>query len=82
MTRLQTLFTEHPQKVGETYFEHLGVAGSFGVLFLKLAGMSFVHAVFPWCFERAASDRIERLYCELCIKRAHTISPEPQPKDS
>ena len=75
MSRLQTLFTEHPQKVGETYFEHSLVAGSFGLLFLKLAGMSFVHAVFPWCFERAASDRIELLHDELCLKRAHTIAP-------
>ena len=35
MSRFQTLFTEHPQKVGETYFQHLGVAGSFGLLFFK-----------------------------------------------
>lgn len=73
MSRFQTLFTEHPQKVGETYFQHLGVAGSFGLLFLKLAGMSFVHALFPWCYEREASDRIELLHDELCIKRARTI---------
>ena len=73
MSRLRTLFSEHPQKVGETYFQHLGVAGSFGVMFLKLAGMSLVHALFPWCFERAASDRIELLHEELCIKRARTI---------
>jgi len=35
------LFVEHPESVGESYFEHLGVAFSFG---FQMLGAAFAQA--------------------------------------
>ena len=56
------LFTRHPATVGETYLEHLAVAGRFAVQLLLAAGACAVHAVLPFLFERSASSRVEGLH--------------------
>ena len=58
MTRSQNPFTAHPQSVGETYFEHMGVAAGFGLRLLGASIAAFVHAVLPFAFERTASRTI------------------------
>ena len=55
------LFTDHPSKVNETYFEHMKCAFTF---FYTLFGLSFtalVHAVFPFMFEFTASNGVKKL---------------------
>lgn len=56
------LFTDHPQSVDETYFEHLLFAGRFaGKLFL--AGFcALVHALLPFIFEKTASRMINDMH--------------------
>ena len=59
------LFTRHPQEVGETYFQHMGVAARTG---FKLAGGAlacFVHAVFPFLFVTTGSQTIEKLHRQI-----------------
>jgi uncharacterized protein DUF6356 len=60
--QIARLFTEHPQSVDETYFEHLRFAGAFsGKLFLaSLAAL--VHAVLPFTFEKTASRMINDMH--------------------
>ena len=59
------LFTEHPDAVGESYFEHMKVALSFAGP-LRLAGlMAFVHAFLPFLFVTTASGTVKRLHARM-----------------
>ena len=58
---MQNPFTAHPRDVGETYFEHFGVAAGFGFSLLVIAGAAIIHAVFPFWFEKTASNKIKAL---------------------
>ena len=58
-------FTRHPHEVGETYFQHMGVATRTG---FKLAGGAiacFVHALFPFLFVTTGSQTIEKLHRQI-----------------
>jgi hypothetical protein len=63
------LFTDHPDSVDETYFEHMRFAGSFsGRLFL--AGCAaLVHAFLPFLFERTASGMINDMHRRMHNRR-------------
>ena len=58
---MRNLFKDHPNSVGETYFQHFLTSCSFGIKLMLIAIRAFVHAIFPWCFEHSASDRISKL---------------------
>jgi hypothetical protein len=62
---LKQLFTEHPESVGESYFEHMGVALSFAGPLL-LAGMAaLVHAFLPFLCLTTSSATVKRLYARM-----------------
>ena len=54
-------FTEHPHSVGETYFEHMCCALKFHFKLLMLSYAALIHAVYPFLFEKTASDGIKEL---------------------
>lgn len=56
------LFTRHPESVGETYFEHMGMAAGFAVSLFVAAFVCTVHAVLPFMFEKTGSRMIAELY--------------------
>lgn len=56
------LFTEHPNSVDESYFEHARFASGFSFWLFVAAGAAAVHAVLPFMFEKTASQIIARLY--------------------
>lgn len=56
------LFTRHPQSVGETYFEHLGMAASFAGTLMIATLICAIHAVLPFMFEKTGSRMIADLY--------------------
>lgn len=60
------LFTRHPREVGESYFEHMRIAGGVGVQMAAGAFACFVHALFPFLFVSTGSATIIRLH-----KRIH-----------
>lgn len=63
------LFTRHPASVGESYLEHMEVAGSFsGRLFLASLAC-LVHALLPFLFERTASRIVQGLHGEMVTNR-------------
>ncbi len=63
------LFIDHPQSVDETYFEHFGVASSFGFAMIHGGLCALVHAVVPgWCIT-TGSDTIQRLNRIMVEKR-------------
>jgi hypothetical protein len=60
--RITRLFTEHPDSVGESYFEHMAFAGWFASRLAMAAGAALVHAVLPFLFETTASRIVRQLY--------------------
>ena len=58
---MKNIFKDHLNKVGETYFEHFLKAFGFGIKLMLISLRVFIHAIFPWCFEHSASDRIKKL---------------------
>jgi len=58
---MKNIFKDHPNKVGETYFEHFLKAFGFGIKLMLISIRVFIHAIFPWCFEHSTSDRIKKL---------------------
>jgi Family of unknown function (DUF6356) len=69
MDNLIEYFREHPASVGETYFEHMGVALSFGAALLAAGLACLVHAIFPFLFTTTARVAIQRLHRRVVTHR-------------
>lgn len=63
-------FNRHPRDVGETYGEHLGQASGFGASLIVAGLACLVHAVFPFWFERTASQRVQKLHARMSRRAA------------
>ena len=76
-SRLSTLFQEHLASVGETYWEHLIQATSFGLRMI-LGGLACtLHGLFPFLFVKTGSQQIQALHGRMITNRAK----QPQPID-
>lgn len=58
---LRTLFLDHPQEAGETYFQHMRTSAAFGFRLLKLALTAFAHAVVPGVHKTTVSTAIKSM---------------------
>ena len=65
MTSLTRIMVDHPNSVGETYFQHMRFALRFSGTLFAAAFCALVHAVLPFCFEKTASNIIRRLYARI-----------------
>ncbi len=63
------LFTEHPQSVGETYTQHLFVAGEFGLRMIVGGIACLVHSLLPFLFRSTGSRMIAELNEEMIMRR-------------
>lgn len=66
---LKQLFTAHPASVGETYFQHVGQAGSFARDLALAACACSIHAVLPFTFEKTASNLVAGLHDRMVVNR-------------
>ena len=66
---LKRLFTEHPEAVGESYFEHMGVALSFAGPLLSAGMAALVHAVLPFLCVTTASSTVKQLHARMVNRR-------------
>ncbi len=66
---LNRLFFEHPAKVNEGYFEHMGVALGFAGWLALAAAAALVHSIVPAACERTASNIIIRLHSRMTRRR-------------
>ncbi|MEM1380977.1 MAG: DUF6356 family protein [Pseudomonadota bacterium] len=73
------IFTEHPQSVGETYTEHMGVALSFSGALLKAGFCCVVHAFLPFLFVTTGRDTISELHRRMVTHRDRRTTDEPEP---
>ena len=69
-------FTDHPETVGETYFEHMHSASWFAMTMFVGGVACLLHAVFPFAFQKSGSRRIKALY-ERMVTNRHR-APETQ----
>ena len=69
-------FTEHPESVGETYFEHMGTASWFAMNMAVAAFACAVHAILPFAFQKTGSQRIKLLH-ERMVTNRHRAAQRP-----
>jgi hypothetical protein len=58
---MKNIFTEHPKKVGETYFQHLLKALSFSFKLLLMSFQALIHAFIPCLYVISVSEKIKRM---------------------
>lgn len=75
---LKRLFTEHPDSVGETYFEHMRVALSFAGPLSIAAVTAFIHAFLPFLFVTTASSTVKRLYLRMTSRVPRPVPAKVQ----
>jgi hypothetical protein len=70
MGSLERLFSEHPHSVGETYWEHMASAFSFGSRMLVAGFACLMHGLMPFLFVRTGSTTIRHLHDEMITHRS------------
>lgn len=73
MPAIRRLFLDHPASVNESYWQHMGQAGSFGWAMLRASGACFVHALVPALCVRTGSGIIRDLHQRMVTQR--TLHP-------
>lgn len=68
------LFTKHPHERGMSYFGHLLGAGRLSYVLGKGCAGIFIHAIFPFLFDKIASDTLKEL--DRCLNPAKPTSPQ------
>ncbi len=63
------LFVDHPQSVGESYFQHLRHAAGFSLQMIWGGLACLVHAILPFLFVKTGSDVIARLHETMVLNR-------------
>jgi hypothetical protein len=53
--------TKHLKSVNETYFQHLREALSYAVILFIATFACFIHAIFPFLFEKVASNMMLKI---------------------
>ena len=62
---MKNIFTQHPQSVGETYFQHFRFAGFTGLKLILWGFIAIIHALFPFLFKTYVSSQISTLYHKI-----------------
>lgn len=70
---IDKMFNDHPQSVGETYFEHMHTASWFAGTMLVAGVACLVHALVPGLFVKTGSKAIERLYDRMVVNRSRIL---------
>jgi phytoene dehydrogenase-like protein len=74
------LFLDHPATVGESYAEHFGVAGRFGMTMIKGGMGALVHAFVPALCKTHGSDTVAELHRQMVLKRGAVAADQVQMK--
>jgi len=72
---LTSHFTAHPQSVGETYTEHLGMATWFGLRMMFAGFACLIHGILPFMFVRTGSRAIIELNDRMVANRRRCRPP-------
>ncbi|MBM3521091.1 MAG: hypothetical protein FJX63_10080 [Alphaproteobacteria bacterium] len=75
MNIVDRLFREHPAKVGENYFEHMGFAWTFAARLFAAAFAALLHGIVPALCETTASSAVIAMNDEIRARRAQMAKP-------
>jgi hypothetical protein len=78
MEKILQLFKDHPESVGESYFQHMSASFSFAVPLLSAAIAAFIHGLFPFLFVRTGSRIVTRLHERMVVHRADKPAQQAQ----
>lgn len=73
---IKRAFTEHPASVGESYFQHMGMAFGFGAKMVVSGIACLLHGIFPFLFTRTGRTCIEELHTRMVTHRDRRKSHE------
>lgn len=62
-------FTEHPASVGESYWQHMGQASSFGARMILCGLACLIHAVLPFLFKDTGRKAVTELHRRMVTHR-------------
>jgi len=65
LKKIKKLFTNHPNEVGETYFEHLLFASKAAKETAKISCIMMTHAVCPFMCKTSAGEKLNELNIKL-----------------
>lgn len=68
-------FTEHPNSVGESYFQHMRVSFGFGGRMFVAAMGCFLHGIFPFLCVKTGSTTIHNLNHNMVEQRDRRQAP-------
>jgi hypothetical protein len=71
---VRSLFNTHPASVGESYWQHFGVALKYAGWLFAAGFCALVHAVLPFMFEKTASGMIRAMVADMDRRKAHCHS--------
>ncbi len=72
---IKRAFTEHPASVGESYFQHMGMAFSFGAKMVGAGLACLLHGLLPFLFKRTGRRCIEDLHDRMVVNRDRRAKP-------
>ena len=79
MKKLYRAFTDHPESVGESYFEHMAMAFGFGAKMIVSGLACLMHGLFPFLFLKTGSNTVTALHTSMVSHRdrrtPHTGAP-------
>ncbi len=75
---MKRLFVDHPASVGESYFQHMAVAGSFGWAMARASCACFLHAIVPGLCVKTGSSIIRDLHGRMVVNRVKLPPPEDE----
>ena len=75
---IKRAFPEHPASVGESYFQHMGMAFGFGAKMVCTGAACLLHGLFPFLFVRTGSSCIEDLHDRMVIHRDRRECTDPE----
>jgi hypothetical protein len=62
---MNIIFTHHPKSIGESYFKHFIKSLKFSLILLFLSFKALVHALLPFLYKTAVSDKLITLAINL-----------------
>ncbi len=70
MSLFARLFIQHPKSVGETYFEHMASAATFGSRMVVAGCACLLHGFFPFLFVTTGSQTVRHLHDSMITHRS------------
>jgi hypothetical protein len=67
---VKSLFMAHPEALNESYGQHMGHAMSYSGRLFAASFCAFVHGLFPFLFEKTASNAIKAMHAEMMARGA------------